>query len=74
MDIYVMNADGSGTVRLTDNPPIDCCASWSPDGRIAFHSTRSGNRVIYVINPDGTGLTRLTDHEADDYSTTWSPE
>jgi Tol biopolymer transport system component len=40
-NIYVMNADGTGITRLTDNPSDDGFPSWSPDGRkIAFASTR----------------------------------
>ena len=38
-DIYVMNADGSGTRRLTHNAGYDGEPAWSPDGRkIAFQS------------------------------------
>ena len=29
-EIYVMNADGSGQTRLTDNPASDGSPSWSP--------------------------------------------
>ena len=37
-EIYVMNADGTGVVRLTDNGAGDWHPAWSPDGgRIAFH-------------------------------------
>jgi len=32
-EIYVMNADGSGLTRLTNNPARDIEPSWSPDGR-----------------------------------------
>ena len=32
-DIYVMNADGTGVVRLTTHPARDQAAAWSPDGR-----------------------------------------
>ena len=52
-EIYVMNADGSGQTRLTDDPGFDGSASWSPDGsRIAFQSFRDGdaNPEIYVMN------------------------
>ena len=60
-EIYVMNPDGSGVTRLTDNPAIDQDPAWSPDGgRIAFTSTRNGNYDIYVMNADGTGVTQLT--------------
>src|SRR5437879_7849111 len=42
-DIYVMNADGSEPVRLTDSPFLDGQASGAPDGRrIAFMSERDG--------------------------------
>ncbi|NIM51841.1 MAG: hypothetical protein GTO22_21785, partial [Gemmatimonadales bacterium] len=35
-EIYVMGADGSNPVRLTDNPASDYDPAWSPDGtRIA---------------------------------------
>ena len=40
-NIYVMNADGTGQTRLTDDPAADSWPSWSPDGRrIAFISPR----------------------------------
>ncbi len=60
-EIYVMNADGTGLTRLTNDPGSDVSPAWSPDGsRIAFASDRSGNTDIYVMNADGTGVTRLT--------------
>lgn len=31
-EIYVMNADGSGQARLTDNSAVDISPTWSPDG------------------------------------------
>ena len=32
-EVYVMNADGSGQTRLTDNPAEDAFPSWSPARR-----------------------------------------
>jgi len=74
-DIYVMNADGSGTRKLTHNARNNAEPAWSPDGRkIAFRSTRNGNRDIYVMNADGSGKRNLTRHPARDGSPSWSPD
>ena len=74
LEIYVMNADGSGVTRLTDHDAPDALAAWSPDGqRIAFMSARDGDFDIYVMNADGSGVTRLT-NDADDWWPAWSPD
>jgi Tol biopolymer transport system component len=69
-DIYVMNADGSHVVKITDGPPSDCDASWTPDGRhIVFSSDRAdpgGNSDLYVMNADGSDITRLTTLDANE--------
>ena len=73
--IFVMNADGTGLVRLTDHPAGDGAPAWSPDGRrIAFTVQRFGNDEIFVINADGTELVNLTHHSADDAAPAWSPD
>ena len=71
-EIYVMNADGSGQTRVTNNLFWDDDPNWSPDGRIAFRSIRTGESDIYVINPDGTNEVRLTTIGA--RSPSWSPD
>lgn len=70
-----MNADGSGTTRLTNSPAEDASPSWSPDGaRIAFDTNRDGNYEIYVMNANGTGQFNLSSHPGSDGYPTWSPD
>jgi dipeptidyl aminopeptidase/acylaminoacyl peptidase len=42
------------------------------NGKIAFASTRTGNREIYVVSPDTTGLARLTNDPAVDTDPAWA--
>jgi TolB protein len=69
-----MDPDGGGIVRLTDDPAEDTDPTWSPDGtRIAFVSTRDGNKEIYVVSASGGGATRLTNNAFEDITPVWSP-
>jgi Tol biopolymer transport system component/predicted Ser/Thr protein kinase len=74
-DVYVMNADGTGIRRLTDNPGLDFCPSWSPDhARIAFFSDRERDGDIFVMNPDGTGAVPLSGRPLGGLCPSWSPD
>ena len=78
-DIYVANADGSRTIRLTDDFDRYWSPVWSPDGRrLAFVSRRYGDSEVdsevYVMNADGSDMRRLTDNEAGDGQPAWSPD
>jgi Tol biopolymer transport system component len=46
----------------------------SPCKKIAFTSSRDGNKEIYTIGADGTGLARLTSDVASDDEAAWSPD
>jgi Tol biopolymer transport system component/putative hemolysin len=75
-DIWVIHADGSSPVNLTNTPDVDeGFPAWSPDGtHIAFTSRRDGNNEIYVMKADGTQAARWTDNPADDFAPAWSPD
>jgi len=81
-EIYVINADGSNLIRLTDDDDRGKChPSWSPDGsKIAFGAVTgeigditNWKYNIYIINADGTNRTKLTDDVYSLYPS-WSPD
>src|SRR6266581_2909112 len=61
-EIYVMNADGTGTTRVSNDPQSDGRPSFMPDGQsLVFHSSRTAGKLqIWAVNVDGTALTQLT--------------
>lgn len=70
-DVYVMNADGSGTQQLTSGKDDDSHPTWSNDGRrIAFERDSD----IWVMNADGSGAKRVSDVEAEEGEPAWSPD
>jgi len=67
-DIFVMNADGSNLLNLTNSESFESDLIWLFDSqRIAFVSDRDGNNELYLMNIDGTELVRLTNNNADDH-------
>lgn len=78
-DIYRLNADGSGRVRLTQTPlwvPVqpdgqkpwnNVAPAWSPDGsQIAFLTDRTGRWEIWVMNADGSNQHPMFSDEIND--------
>src|SRR6266478_5144704 len=68
--VWVMNADGSNPVRLTDPSTSAGAPSWSPDGtRIAYE--QDGD--IWVMNADGSRKIRITSGFWSDRLPRWRP-
>jgi Tol biopolymer transport system component len=74
--VYVMDADGTDPVNLTNNAAAyDGYPNWFPDGtKIAFARSIDNNADIYVMNADGSEQKRLTKEAAQDYNPAWSPD
>jgi len=76
LDVWEMNADGSGEHPLTRSPALDALPTFSPDGRtILFESDRTakGNRELYALSAGGAESTarRLTRNAKWDLAPDW---
>jgi hypothetical protein len=73
--LYIVNANGTGLQRASDEVGHDEYPAWSPDGDlIAFASNRSRTYEIYTARPDGSGLTQLTHDSGVAIWPAWSPD
>jgi Tol biopolymer transport system component len=80
-EIFVMNADGTGQTRISNDTFEDLEGHWSPDGsKIAYArwdpdaSDATVRLQIFVMNPDGSGQTPLTDLSSENFDPVWSPD
>jgi Tol biopolymer transport system component/erythromycin esterase-like protein len=76
-EIFTMLLDGTGVVRLTNDPERLNQPIWSPDGnRIAYVRRHSGKYLeIFVMNADGSGQVRVSSTErALEFEPSWSPD
>ncbi len=84
-EIYSVNPDGTGTLRLTFDPGADDYPAWSPDGsKIAYLSLdQSGHYAIKITSASGVGQRTVTPVVFDlstrnfcgeRFSLSWSPD
>jgi TolB protein len=75
LQVYSVNADGSGLQQLTHDPRTAMNPSWSPDGsQIAYLSTQEDTGwTLYVMNADGTGSHSLGIQTDKDSIVLWHP-
>ena len=74
-EIYTMNPDGSGIVRLTHNTCLDRMPNGSPNGdQIVFISDRDGDYEVYRMANDGNLQTQVTNDLTHEIHPYWSPD
>ncbi len=74
-DLWMVNADGSGLIRLTTDPAADNNPRWAPDGKsLYFLSTRSGSSQVWRIPASGGDAVQVTDLPLDVANLTVSPD
>ncbi len=59
-NVYIVNLDGTGLTRLTDDQGHDGDPAFGPGGEVAFTSSRTGWWQVWLMNVDGTGQRQLT--------------
>jgi TolB protein len=79
LEIFVMNADGSGLRQVTQLGGANFAPYFTPDGtRIIFasnhHNPRGRDFELYLVNTDGTALERVTFNPTFDGFPMFSPD
>ncbi len=73
--LFIMNADGTGSVQITRDDANHEDPAWSPDGKsIAFVYMKDGLEVISVMSVDGSGVEHLTPENVKAIHPNWSPD
>lgn len=75
-DVWLMNADGSGQVNITNSRDADDkYAVWSPvAAEMALISDRDGDQEIYLIDAAGRILRQITRNTISDIGPDFSPD
>jgi tol-pal system beta propeller repeat protein TolB len=90
VDIWVMNADGSGQIKITKNLSVSGIVTlgnkstsligvpsfaWSPDStRLVFSSNVDGNMKLYIATIQDQRISQLTKGAGNDVWPSWSPD
>jgi Tol biopolymer transport system component len=79
LEIFVMNADGSGLRQVTSLGGASFAPYFTPDGKkIIFssnqHNPRGRDFELWLVNVDGTGLERVTYNPSFDGFPMFSPD
>ena len=59
-DLYLLDLSTGESKQLTDTDYNEFGETWTPDGKIAFMCSRTGEVQLWEMNADGSGLTQLT--------------
>ncbi len=74
-EIYRANPDGTGIVRLTQNPGYDAEATVHPfEEKIIFTSQRDGDIDLYTMDYAGNDVQRITNEYGYDGAAYYSPD
>lgn len=73
--IFVINADGTGELNISNSAEWDEVPIWAPDGSIIlFESTRNNEADLWLVDPTGLSVANLTPFPLRDSQASWSPD
>lgn len=74
--IYIIDAKGGTSQKLTSGPSDKYSPSPSPDGRKIAYAVEgsNGKKQIYIMNIDGTNPHNISQNELDEKYPSWSPD
>jgi len=75
LDIWVMAADGSGAVNLTNKPGDEFDPAWSPDSAVIAYTKPNGegSPLLYIMKSDGSSV-QLLSEDYQESQPTWSAD
>lgn len=74
-DLFVMNADGTGAVNITNSPSFpESAAEWDPvrNRLVLSRGFPNGGANIWTMDPDGSNLEQVTNDGWDEWYPSWS--
>jgi TolB protein len=72
--LFIMNADGTKSQQITNEPWDHDSPAWSPDGStIAYTDDRNGGEQIWTVKPDGTAAKQVTKAGKKYFHPSWDP-
>ncbi len=74
-DLYVVDYDGEGLLRLTANRTLNLCPAWRPDAsEIAFTSYDRGMQGLYSLDTASGDVRRIIAQEGLNLGANWHPD
>jgi TolB protein len=52
-DVYVIRADGTGQVQLTQTPEEEAAPAWTRRGKVVYSTFANNSSRLFMIDPDG---------------------
>jgi TolB protein len=71
--VFVIDADGSGLRRVSDDPGVVSTLTWSPDGQWLLLGDDTGGSPARIVDPVGGAVTVVGPNDGASRSPAWQP-